>query len=97
LRNRRYPNGPTPPSETSIGHHYLKEVQWHWDQGWNTFVEALNVIDPQKLREEVRVGEQTLPLVAVIERTLTHVGLVVGQIVLLSSIRFDSKWNHESG
>ena len=96
LAKRRYPNGPTPPTETSIHHHYLKDVRKHWDHGWKSFVEALRVIDEQELRADVRRGDETLPLTAVIERTLIHVGFVVGQIVLLSSIRSDSKWNHES-
>jgi hypothetical protein len=93
----RFPSAPAQPTEESIMHGYRKEVQAHWNNGWEFFISALCETTATELQTKVHRGDQTLPLVAVIEQTLAHVGFYVGQIVLLSSICRDSQWSRESG
>jgi uncharacterized damage-inducible protein DinB len=63
-----------------------------WEEGWQTFLSALESLSFQDLLKTVTIRSQQLTVTDAINRQLAHYSYHVGQIVYIGRMIKDTKW-----
>jgi hypothetical protein len=68
------------------------ELLAKWQQGWNILVDSLHELDDARLGQMVTIRQQPLPVREALLRSLAHVALHVGQILLIARAARGGDW-----
>jgi Protein of unknown function (DUF1572) len=69
-----------------------QELLDYWNSGWDCLANALDRLTPSDLDATVTIRGEQLSVPLAIARSLSHCGYHVGQIVLISRILADDRW-----
>ena len=67
-----------------------------WEEGWTTLFNSLNILTDEDLQKTISIRQQNLPVIAAINRQLTHYSYHVGQIVCMGKILKGADWQNLS-
>jgi uncharacterized damage-inducible protein DinB len=69
-----------------------EDVRRVWDTGWSVVEDTLSSLEPADLGRTLRIRDDTLTLIAALNRSLAHTAHHVGQIVLLAKQWRNTEW-----
>jgi Protein of unknown function (DUF1572) len=69
-----------------------KELLEKWNEGWNCFFDAINLLSENDLSKEIFIRNQGHSVMEAINRQLAHYPYHVGQIVFLGKMMLDENW-----
>ena len=68
------------------------ELTAHWESGWQRLFDALSALTPDDLGKTVTIRGEPHSVPLAIQRSLSHCGYHVGQIVLIARILAGDEW-----
>jgi hypothetical protein len=68
------------------------ELLAKWQQGWSVLIESLRDLDDARLGQTVTIRQQPLPVREALLRSLAHVAMHVGQILLIARATRGREW-----
>lgn len=69
-----------------------QELEFAWEEGWNTLDKALNDIKAEDLLLTITIRQEPLSVLQALQRQLAHYSYHVGQIVMLAKILMGDEW-----
>jgi hypothetical protein len=69
-----------------------EELVRYWESGWNCLFASLDVLRPSDVSKKVTIRGESLSVPLAIQRSLSHCGYHVGQIVMIARIHCGKDW-----
>lgn len=78
--------------EFSDGAFGRQELEFAWEEGWNTLLKAISDLKPEDVLIKVTIRNEPHTVLQALQRQLAHYSYHVGQIVMLAKILQGQEW-----